>query len=147
MAAIGLQRKNHWQLEDKVRNYKIGFAKSTAKESKVQTLLCELGEKWVESVKIRRDCNLLAPTTDIFTECKTQFKRQPWEVFYKWKTSNTKWITSPLSLPSVPSKSIAIVHGSIPIQFAIQMPLVVWALQQYDIQSFIYHKLRHNRLH
>lgn len=37
--------------------------------------------------------------------------------------------TSPLSLPSVPSKSKASVKGSIPVHLAIQMPLVVWCLK------------------
>jgi len=47
-----------------------------------------------------------------------------------------KYITSPLSLPSVPSISRANVHGSISV-LAIQIPLVVWDLQQQDIQLLV----------
>ena len=39
-------------------------------------------------------------------------------------------ITSPRSLPSVPSKSITRVQGSMPEHFANQIPLVVWDLKK-----------------
>lgn len=42
--------------------------------------------------------------------------------------------TSPRSLPSVPSKSITRVQGSMPAHLAIQIPLVVWDLKQ-NMQS------------
>ena len=57
--------------------------------------------------------------------------------FYKLKG------TSPLSLPSVPSKSITSVQGSIPEHSANQIPLVVWDLKRDNtIKTLISKKIR-----